>query len=145
MKNCWSATQNWSAASKNAKKPFAPSGTVKWMPCWFRAATAIRFTRFRGADEAYRVMVQEMAEGALTLTAEGLILFSNEQFAAMLRMPLERVIGTRIQDLVAREDAPTVSALLHAKDGRKAEVKLKAMAGRRTGAGIPRGAECGAG
>ncbi len=38
-------------------------------------------------------MVQEMAEGALTVTSDGLILFSNEQFAAMLRSPLEQVIG----------------------------------------------------
>src|SRR5580698_345975 len=38
----------------------------------------------KGADETYRVMVQEMAEGALTLTSDGLILFSNQQFASML-------------------------------------------------------------
>ncbi|MGO9261266.1 MAG: PAS domain-containing protein [Bryobacteraceae bacterium] len=49
-------------------------------------------------------MVQGMAEGALTLTIDGLILFSNTQFAAILRSSLEDVIGSRIQDLVAPED-----------------------------------------
>src|ERR1022692_3932183 len=78
-----------------------------------------------GADEAYRVMVQGMTEGALTLMADGLILFSNEQFATSLSRPLERVIGSRIQDLVAPEDADVVSALLCGSAGRRAEVRLR--------------------
>jgi len=78
-----------------------------------------------GADESYRVMVQGMAEGALTLTLDGLILFSNEQFATMVGSPLERVIGSRIQDFAAAGDADVVSALLSGTDGRKAEVRLR--------------------
>ncbi|MGA2881641.1 MAG: ATP-binding protein [Bryobacteraceae bacterium] len=78
----------------------------------------------KGADETYRIMVQEMAEGALTLTLDGLILFSNKQFASMLRSPLERVIGSRILDVVAPEDAHIVSELLSRTGRRKAEVRL---------------------
>lgn len=78
-----------------------------------------------GADEAYRTIVQGMAEGALTLTIDGLILFSNEQFATLLRIPLQRVIGSRLQDFVATEDADAVSALLNRRAGRKAEVNLR--------------------
>ncbi len=80
----------------------------------------------KGADEAYRVMVQTMMEGAVTLTRDGLILFSNEQFASMLGLPLERVIGSSIHDFVAAEDASMLSALLTGSAGRKAEVRLKA-------------------
>lgn len=47
-----------------------------------------RVYTLKGADETYRVMVQEMAEGALTLAPDGLILFSNQQFASMLGYPL---------------------------------------------------------
>ncbi len=83
-----------------------------------------RVYTLKGADETYRVMVQEMAEGALTLTLDGLILFSNKQFASMLRSPLERVIGSRILDFVAPEDAPIVSQLLRRTGGRKAEVRM---------------------
>jgi len=79
----------------------------------------------RGADEPYRVIVQGMAEGALTLTADGLILFSNEQFAGIVRRPLERVIGARFQDFVTPEDMDVVSSLLAATYSRKAEVRLK--------------------
>src|ERR1700726_4139839 len=71
-----------------------------------------RVYTLKGADETYRVMVQEMAEGALTLTLDGLILFSNKQFAGMLRRPLERVIGSRILDFVVPEDVHIVSDLL---------------------------------
>jgi signal transduction histidine kinase len=78
----------------------------------------------KGADETYRVMVQEMAEGALTLTLDGLILFANKQFARMIRTPLERVIGARILDFVAPEEAHIVSEILHGTDGTKAEVRL---------------------
>lgn len=84
-----------------------------------------RVYTLKGADETYRVMVQGMAEGALTLTINGLILFSNEQFATMLRTPLERVIGCRIQEFVAPQDAHVVSALLGGEGGRKAEVRLR--------------------
>ncbi len=84
-----------------------------------------RVYTLKGADEAYRVMVQNMAEGAVTLSLEGLILFSNEQFASMLGIPLERVIGAYIQDFVAAEDAPMLSALLGGSTGTKAELRLK--------------------
>lgn len=83
-----------------------------------------RVYTLKGADETYRVMVQEMAEGALTLTLDGLILFSNKQFATMLDSPLERVIGSRLLDFVAPEDAGVVVELLSGTDGSKAEVRL---------------------
>ncbi len=85
-----------------------------------------RVFTLKGADETYRVMVQEMAEGALTLTPEGLILFSNEQFARILRRPLEQVIGARIQDFVAPNEADidVVAALLKGIAVGKAEVRL---------------------
>jgi signal transduction histidine kinase len=89
-------------------------------------ASGDRVYTLRGADETYRVMVQEMAEGALTLTLDGLILFANKQFAKMLRTPLERVIGTLISDYVAPADAHVVAELLSGTDGTKAEVRLSA-------------------
>lgn len=84
-----------------------------------------RVYTLKGADETYRVMVEKMAEGALTLTLDGLILYSNEQFASMLRSPLERVIGSAIREFVAPEDAHAVSALLGGEGVRKAEVRLR--------------------
>jgi PAS domain S-box-containing protein len=84
-----------------------------------------RVYTLKGADEAYRVMVQEMSEGALTLSLDGLILFSNEQFASMLGIPLERVIGSSIHDFVAAEDAPVLFALLTGRARTKANVRMR--------------------
>ena len=84
-----------------------------------------RVYTLKGADEAYRVMVQNMAEGALTLMPDGLILFSNEQFASMLGVPLERVIGSSIHDFIAPQHAPVLSAVLAGSLGGKAEIRLK--------------------
>jgi len=83
-----------------------------------------RVYTLKGADEPYRVMVQGMSEGALTLTADGLILFSNEQFATILRTPLPNVTGAKILDFVAAEDAAIISSLLQGKLAWKAEVRL---------------------
>ena len=71
------------------------------------------------------VMVQNMAEGGLTLTRDGLILFSNHQFASILGLPLDRVIGSPVHEFVAAEDAPVVHALLAGTAGPAAEARLK--------------------
>jgi len=80
-----------------------------------------------GADEAYRLMVQNMAEGALTIAPDGLILFTNEKLASILAIPSERVIGSRIYDFIVPEDADIFCALLPHDLGvsTKGEVRLK--------------------
>jgi PAS domain S-box-containing protein len=77
-----------------------------------------------GADEAYRVMVQQMAEGALTVAPDGLILFCNEQFASLLGVPLEKVLGSFLLNFIEPEDAPTLSRILTCTSGAKAELRL---------------------
>ncbi|MGC4072809.1 MAG: ATP-binding protein [Nibricoccus sp.] len=51
-----------------------------------------------GAEQPYRVYVERMQEGAVTISADGLILYCNHRFAEMLREPLERVIGSDISN-----------------------------------------------
>ena len=85
-----------------------------------------RIYTLKGADAAYRQIVEEMTEGAVTLAPDGLILFSNQQFARLLGMPLEQVIGSHLHDFIAAENTD-VSAALHSwelQDG-KAEVRLQ--------------------
>jgi PAS domain S-box-containing protein len=85
----------------------------------------------KGADEAYRLMVQNMAEGALTVAMDGLILFSNEKFASILAIPHERVIGSSFHDFIFPEDADLFAALLtrELRGTAKHEVRLKASGG----------------
>ena len=78
----------------------------------------------KGADQSYRLLVEQMAEGAMTLTSGGLILFANDQLTAMLGLPLERVIGSPIEDFVAPQSRTIIQALLSAHTA-KTELQLK--------------------
>lgn len=86
-----------------------------------------------GADHPYRVLVQEMHEGTITLHPDGLILYSNPQFAAMLRQPVENVIGSRMERFLPPEDRSMFNALLTAGSHHRSrgEVALLAADGTR--------------
>jgi two-component system CheB/CheR fusion protein len=45
------------------------------------------------ADQTYRVFIEKMNEGAVTLNKDNTILYSNSRFATMMDLPLEKVIG----------------------------------------------------
>ena len=54
----------------------------------------------KSADHTYRVFIEKMKEGAVTLNRKGIILYSNSQFADMINMPLAKVIGLPILDFI---------------------------------------------
>lgn len=47
----------------------------------------------KSADHTYRVFIEKMKEGAVTLNQDEIILYSNSQFASMVDLPLSEVIG----------------------------------------------------
>lgn len=59
-----------------------------------------RVFTLEGADTPYRVLVEEMSEGALTIATDGLILYANRRFAKMLDVPLSKVTGSSLLDWV---------------------------------------------
>lgn len=65
-----------------------------------------------GAEHPYRVMVEAINEGAATLVSDGTILYSNRQFAKMLGIPLERLIGKSLPDLFPANIQVAISALI---------------------------------
>lgn len=64
-----------------------------------------------GADKAYRVLIEAMNEGAVTLSTDGIILYCNHRFAEMLKTPLERVIGKSIYSLFATDDREVLKSM----------------------------------
>ena len=56
-----------------------------------------------GAEQPYRVYVERMQEGAVTVSADGLVLYCNRRFADMLGQPLERVIGSSLREHLPAE------------------------------------------
>jgi PAS domain S-box-containing protein len=75
----------------------------------------------KGADEPYRILVERMQEGALTLSEDGIILFANGGFAAMLGAPLEQVIGGPIERFLPDQERSRFVALL--QEARSASVR----------------------
>ncbi len=57
-----------------------------------------------GADRAYRVLIEAMNDGAVTMASDGTILFCNRRFAEMLKSPLEKVIGSSICRFIPQAD-----------------------------------------
>ncbi len=56
------------------------------------------------ADHTYRVFIEKMNEGAVTLNTNGTILYSNSQFASIVQCPPSKVIGVSFEDFVALEN-----------------------------------------
>jgi two-component system phosphate regulon sensor histidine kinase PhoR len=54
----------------------------------------------KSADQTYRVFIEKMNEGAVTINREGFILYSNSRFANMVNMPLEKVIGLAFKTFI---------------------------------------------
>ena len=51
-------------------------------------------------DKTYRILIEKMHEGAVTLNQHGMILYSNSSFANMVGLPLEKVIGTNLRNFI---------------------------------------------
>jgi signal transduction histidine kinase len=54
-------------------------------------------------DYAYRVLIEKFSEGALNLTLDGLIIYSNSYFSRLIDTPNEKVIGSYIFDYISGE------------------------------------------
>jgi PAS domain S-box-containing protein len=52
-------------------------------------------------DYAYRVLIEKFGEGALNLTREGLIVYSNGYFSELINIPHAKVTGSHILDFVS--------------------------------------------
>jgi PAS domain S-box-containing protein len=70
-----------------------------------------RVYALEGSNNSYRVLVEEMNEGAATLTRDGTVLYCNRRFAEMLGRPLEKVMGAPLRDHVASSHFDDFDAL----------------------------------
>jgi signal transduction histidine kinase/FixJ family two-component response regulator len=83
-----------------------------------------------GADHPYRIMVQTMAEGALTLAADGTVLHANAALAHLLERPLTELIGSRFASFVGDEHQQSFAALLrNPSAGQRCDIKLQRASG----------------
>lgn len=64
------------------------------------------------AETPYRTFIEEMNEGAVTLSKAGIILYCNQRFAELVDEPVELVIGSYIRRFIAPNDKSKLDHLL---------------------------------
>jgi PAS domain S-box-containing protein len=64
------------------------------------------------ADHPYRILLEGMSEGAMTLNHDGLVLFCNERFAKMLGQELQQVIGQSLSRWLGADDQAAFEVLM---------------------------------
>ncbi|MGA9110303.1 MAG: sigma-54 interaction domain-containing protein [Smithella sp.] len=80
-----------------------------------------------GADLPYRLMVETMNEGAVTLCADGTILFCNQRFANIIQGSMEKIAGSSIYQYFSATDIKLFKTLIERdlKGKRKMETALQ--------------------
>ncbi len=63
------------------------------------------------ADHTYRVFIEKMNEGAVTLNADGMILYCNTMFARMVELPVSDVLGSPFGDFIPKDCQDDFEAL----------------------------------
>jgi PAS domain S-box-containing protein len=56
------------------------------------------------AETPYRTFIEEMSEGAVTLTREGIIIYCNQRFAEIIQSPYETVLGSSLKHFITPND-----------------------------------------
>ena len=92
-----------------------------------KTAEGDRVFTLSGADHPYRVMVEAMNEGAITMTVDGTILFCNQRFADIVQMPPEKITGSSVFKYFSPTDLILFQALFEQglKGSSKIELALK--------------------
>ncbi|MBB6189337.1 PAS domain-containing sensor histidine kinase [Rhodanobacter sp. MP7CTX1] len=83
------------------------------------------------ADRPYRVLIEQMQEGAVTLSEDGVMLYCNQRFAALVGADRQTLIGESIERFLAGEEIFAFRRLmtLDRGFGRSAELSLLASNG----------------
>ncbi|HZV68471.1 MAG TPA: ATP-binding protein [Saprospiraceae bacterium] len=80
----------------------------------------------QSGDYAYRLLIEECGEGAINITDDGTIVYSNQYFHELLKLPYEKVIGSSIYEIVDIDSRDKFTMLLRVtKSGKsKGEINL---------------------
>ncbi|SDT08784.1 PAS domain S-box-containing protein [Nocardioides scoriae] len=78
------------------------------------------------ADRPYRVIVENMGEGAVTVSENGVVLYANPQIADFLGVDRNSMAGRDITDYVSMEQLPVLADLLMGRETgtRRAELTV---------------------
>ena len=63
-----------------------------------------RVFTLQGADYVYQCLIEQMGEGAATVSADGLILYGNKRLSELLDCPLKNLIGSQLESFISPKD-----------------------------------------
>lgn len=81
------------------------------------------------AETPYRLLVEEMLEGAVTLSAEGTILYCNQSFEEMVSIPMEQIIGSNFSVFIDDTHKQTFYELLGEIPDKKIKEEIVVFSG----------------
>lgn len=87
------------------------------------------------ADHTYRIFIETMNEGALTLNADRLIVYSNSTVAAMVNRPLSAIVGLPLDQFVTPACLPLYRTLFEDDRTTNQKVEIAILTG--TGDELP--------
>ena len=67
----------------------------------------------QSGDYAYRILIEEIGEGAINVTEEGLIVYTNTTFYELMGLPYEKVIGTNVFEYIHPDSSVYFKKLFH--------------------------------
>lgn len=78
------------------------------------------------SETPYRIIIENMDEGAVTLSSSGIILYCNQRFSEIVNIPFEKIIGTNFEDYISFNDIPELGRILKSglKRSQKGELAL---------------------
>ncbi len=91
----------------------------------------IKIFTLKGADQTYRILVETMNEGAVTISSDGIILFSNQHFSNLIRLPIHKILGSPFQKFLPVEEQKKFAQFLKQmrKSSRRQETRLQPAKG----------------
>ncbi|HEY1075495.1 MAG TPA: ATP-binding protein [Fontimonas sp.] len=88
-----------------------------------------------GVDRPYRMLIEQMQQGAATLSPDGVIAYCNPRLAELLGIPGLHLGGSRLEQHVAAADRPWLAALL--RDGQRGTAQGETHLERTDGVPVP--------
>jgi PAS domain S-box-containing protein len=82
----------------------------------------------RSAEHPYRVFVEAVAEGALTVNQDGVAIFCNRYFAEMLKTTPGKILGRPLRDFFPPYETHTVSQILSRGSREKLQQEIALLA-----------------
>ncbi|MEO5890137.1 MAG: ATP-binding protein [Ferruginibacter sp.] len=83
----------------------------------------------QSGDYAYRILIEEFGEGALNVTEEGLVVYTNPYFLNLLKLPYDKVIGATIFDFIDPLSANEFNRLFKDSLSGKSKGEINLMVG----------------